>query len=432
MSRTAANSQGAATRAAAVHGWRDALLAVVAGFAAMIVTASLGLWAAGAADLPEGAFPRVVAAVVVMAAGGSVEVSGGAGFLADADASIVVLPLSVTLAGALAAGYCFVRPLRHRAVATAGELGLRGAQLVLLWLLALAGCAALARQTFGIDVGDNPLGELGELLDASPSVGFRADMGATLGFGLLWILGLLVLALLVSPRAPLPARLVRFHEAVRPAASATVLLLLAYVLVALVIGLVVAATRGHVAETFAVILLGLPNIAWLGFTVGLGGAWEGQVQGPFGLPMPQILDDVLRTPDVSRVDLGTLTEYDGRAWWLLVVAAVLVLGAAVLTAVRSSARVRPWQHALRFGVALALAALAVSLLGNVEARFGLSLLGIGDVDGLGGRVELSPLFWRNVGVALLWGAAAGFLAGLLAPRLRHHGEAPARPPGRGS
>lgn len=56
--------------------WRDALVAVVAGFVVMAVVAAAGLWCAGAGDLPDGAFPHVVAAVVVMAAGGSLEVSG--------------------------------------------------------------------------------------------------------------------------------------------------------------------------------------------------------------------------------------------------------------------------------------------------------------------------------------------------------------------
>lgn len=75
-------------------------------------------------------------------------------------------------------------------------------------------------------------------------MGFRAEVPATLFFGLLWILGLLAITLLVSRRAPLPAALVRFHTAVRPAAFATVVLLLAYVAIGVVVGLVVAATRG--------------------------------------------------------------------------------------------------------------------------------------------------------------------------------------------
>lgn len=389
----------------------------------MTAVAAAGLACAGARDLPGDAFPRVIAAVVVMAAGGSVEVSGGAGFLAGADASLSVLPLSVSLAGALTAGYCFLRPLHNRAVARPRELIGRALPLVLLWLLALTGAALLARQTFGISTGDSPLEEIvGDIIDVSPTVGFRADVAATLVFGLLWILGLLLIALLVSRRAPLPARLVRFHAALRPAAFATTLLLLAYVVLGVGVGVVVAATQGHAARTLAVVLLGLPNLAWLALTLGFGGAWEGRAEGPFGLPMPQLLDQVLRGSDLSTVDVAALAERDSRAWWLVAVAAVLLLGAGVLAAVRSPAHVRAWQHALHLGVALALATLVVCLLGRVQAQLGLDLLGIGEVDSLGGRIDLSPVLWRTVGLGLLWGAVAGFLGALLARRVHRRGR----------
>ncbi|MFE1269902.1 streptophobe family protein [Streptomyces sp. NPDC058758] len=413
----------------------QALAAVVAGYAAMGVTAALGLWAAGAADLPGG-FAAVLAAVVVMAAGGQVEIAGSAGSLAGTQGELTAMPLTVTLVGALVTGAVFLRPLRHHAVARTGELAARAAAVTVLWLAALAGLCAAARHDFPLDLGagdsQEPLADLfGELIDAAdPSVGFRALAGPTLGYGLLWILGVLLVALLVSRRSPLPARLLRHQEAVRPAASAMLLLLLAYVAVGLVVGLVVAATKGHAAETFAVLLLGLPNVSWLALGVGIGGSWEGTVDGPFGLPMPQILDAVLRGgadgTDLSTVDLSSLAAQDGRAWWLLPIAAVLVLGAAFAAAVRSPARVRPWQHALHLGVAFALTMLAVAPLTLVEARFGLSVLGIGDLAGLGGEVVLRPDLWRLVGFALLWGLVAGFLAGLLATRVRHRGQVPPR------
>ncbi len=427
---------GPSSSGGSAKAWRDALVAVVAGFVIMAVVASAGLLCAGAGDLPGGAFPHVVAAVVVMAAGGVLEVSGGAGSLAGADASLSVVPLSVSLAGALTAGYLFLRPLHNRAVARPRELLGRAVPLVLLWLLALTGVTFLARATFGLSTEDSPIGTITELLDSAPTVGFRVDLTGTLLYGLLWILGLLLIALLVSRRAPLPARLVRFHSALRPAAFATMLLLLAYVVLGIGVGVVVAATQGHAERTLAVILLGLPNLVWLALTLGFGGAWEGNVEGPFGLPMPQLLDGVLRGSDPSRFDVASLAAQDGRAWWLVAVAAVLLLGTGVLAAVRSPAHVRAWQHALHLGVALALATLAVCLLGRIQAQFGLSLLGIGDVDGLGGQVRLEPVLWRNVGLGLLWGAMAGFLGALLARPLHRRGRvdepaaATGTPPGR--
>ncbi|MFE5480911.1 streptophobe family protein [Streptomyces sp. NPDC056527] len=408
--------------------WGEALAAVLAGFLAMAVVAALGLWAAGAADLPGG-FVNIVAAVVVMAAGGQIDLSGDAGALAGTNADLTAMPLTVTLVGALVTGICFLLPLRHHAVARTRDLVARAARTVVLWLVALACISALAQHDFPISIGggetEDTVSDLfGELLDAAdPTVGFRTDLGATLGFGLLWILGVLLMALLVS-RSPLPPRLVRYQEAVRPAAHAMLLLVLAYVVVGLVIGIVVATTRGHAAETWAVILLGLPNVSWLALGVGIGSSWEGTVEGPFGLPMPPILDAVLRTDTagLSTVDLSSLTSYDSRAWWLLPVAAVLVLTVSFLAAVRSPARTRLWQHALRMGIAFALTMLVITPVTLVEARFGLSILGIGELESLGGQVVLRPAVWKSAGLALLWGLVAGFLGGLLAKPVHRRGE----------
>jgi hypothetical protein len=406
------------------HGWVQALATVLAGLIAMIVVAALGLWAAGAADLPDGAFPRVVAATVVVAVGGSVEFAGNAGAIAETRAGLTVIPLSVTLTGVLVVAAGFLRPLRHRAVAGAPELASWAARIAVLWLLALTAVALSARQTFAISLGEGTLSDIGELFGASsPRVGFKADVPVTLSYGLLWLAAVLVLALLVSPRAPLPPRLLRFQESVRPAAYAMVVLLLAYVALGVVIALVVAATRGHAAETLAVILLGLPNLVWLAFTIGLGGSWEGRVEGPFGLPMPHVLDIVLRTPDISTLNLRTLSEQDGKVWWLVVVNAVLLLGVAFLMVSRSPARMRAWQHALHMAVALVLTVLTVCLIGRIDAHYGLSLLGIGDVgSGLSGDLFLRPRLWGTLGFAVLWGLVTGFAGALLASRMHRHGE----------
>ncbi|MFJ3222366.1 streptophobe family protein [Streptomyces sp. NPDC086783] len=420
------SAQTPSDRTVARHGWIQAVTTVLAALIAMAAVAALGLWAAGAADLPGNAFPRVVAATVVTAVGGSIELSGDAGAIADTQADLTVMPLSVTLAGALVVAAGFLRPLRHRAVAGTSELSGWAARVAVVWLLGLIGLALAARQDFEISLGDGVVSDIGDLLGASPKVGFEADLPLTVLFGLLWLAGVIVLAVLVSPRAPLPARLLRFQEPVRPAAFAMVALLLSCVAVGLVVALVVAATRGHVAETFAVILLGLPNLVWLAFTIGLGASWEGRVQGPFGLPVPHVLDEVLRTRDISTLDLSTLAEYDGRVWWLVAVDAVLVLGAAFLMATRSPARVRAWQHALHLAVALALTVLAICLLARLSAHYGLSLLGIGDLGGgLSGQLLLRPRIWTAVGFALLWGLVAGFLGALSATRVRRRGEVPA-------
>jgi hypothetical protein len=402
----------------------QAVATVLGALIAMGLVAALGLWAAGAADLPDNAFPRVVAATVVTAVGGTIELSGDAGGLADTNAGLTVIPLSVTLTGALVLGAGFLRPLRHRAVAGAGELAAWAARIAVLWLLALLGLALAARQTFELSLGEGTLSDLGDVFGLTPKIGFTTEVPPTLFFGLLWLAGVLVVTLAVSRGAPLPARLLRFQASVRPAAYAMVVLLLAYVVLGVLIALVVAATRGHAVETLAVILLGMPNLVWLALTIGLGATWNGRVEGPFGLPMPHVLDEVLRSSDTATLNLGTLAEHDGRVWWLLVVDAVLLLAAAFVMAARSPARTRAWQHAVHMAVALALTVLMICLVGRISAHYGLSVLGIGDLGGdLGGDLFLRPELWTAVGLALLWGLVTGFLGGLLARPVRRRGVA---------
>jgi hypothetical protein len=390
----------------------------------MGAVAASGLWAAGAADLPDNAFPRVVAATVVTAVGGTIELSGNAGPLADTRAGLTVVPLSVTLVGALVLGAGFLRPLRHRVVASARELAGWAARIALLWLLALLALAHGARQTFALSLGDDTLGDLGDLFGVAPKVGFTADIPLTLVFGLLWLAGVLAVALLVSSGAPLPPGLLRFQESVRPAAYAMVVLLLAYVVLGIVVALVVAATRGHAAQTLALVLLGMPNLVWLTLTIGLGATWNGRVEGPFGLPMPHVLDEVLRGRDTASLNLSTLAHHDGRVWWLVAVNAALLTAAAFVMAARSPARTRTWQHALHMALALALTVLMICLVGRLSAHYGLSLLGIGDLGGgLGGKLFLRPELWAAIGLAALWGLVTGFLGGLPARLVRHRGAA---------
>jgi hypothetical protein len=410
-------------QAVARHGWLQAGAAVLAAAVAMGVTAALGLWAAGAGGLPDGAFPRVTAATLVTAVGGTIELSGNAGGLAESSAGLTVIPLSVTLVGALVLAAGFLRPLRHRAVTGARELAGWAARIAVLWLIVLLALCLGARRTFEIPLGEGTAADLGDVFGISPEVGFKAAVLPTLFFGLLWLAGILVLSLLVSSGAPLPGRLLRFRTSVRPAAYAMVLLLLAYAGLGVVIGLVVAVTRGHAAETLAVILLGLPNVVWLALTLGLGATWNGRVEGPFGLPMPHVLDQVLRTDETADLNLSTLAEYDGRVWWLIAVDAVLLLAAAFVMATRSPARVRAWQHALHMAVALALTVLMICLMGRVLAHYGLSVLGIGDLGGdLAGDLFLRPRLWQALGLALLWGLATGFLGALMAIGVGRRGE----------
>ncbi|MBZ4322233.1 streptophobe family protein [Streptomyces sp. SCA2-4] len=398
----------------AVRAWADAFGAVAAAVAAMVATAALGLWAAGAGGLPSGAFPAVLAATLVAAVGGTVELTGGAGAFGRTGATLAVVPLSVSLAGALALVAALLRPLRRGPAPDGRELAGRAVRVAVLWVPALLVPALTARHTFRIGLGGGLLDEIGEALDVRPEVGFRADVAVTVGRGLLWLLVLYVLVVLAARRTPLPPPLRRFQDAVRPPVRAVLGLLLGYVLLGLVVGLVTLCTRGHPAETAATLLLGLPNLSWLALGTGLGGAWEGNVPDAIGLPVPYALAAVLREPGggTATVDLGSLGRYDDRAWVLALAAALAVATAAFLMARRFPA---PWwRQALRLGPALAVALVAAGSLTRISARYGLSLLGLGDLDAFGGAVRLDPRLPLLLGWGLLWGLVAGALAGVVA------------------
>jgi hypothetical protein len=69
--------------------------------------------------------------------------------------------------------------------------------------------------------------------------------------------------------------------------------------------------------------------------------------------------------------------------------------------------------------------LTICLVGRISAHLSLSVLGIGDLGGgLGGSLLLRADVWPALGLAVLWGLAAGFLGALAAryPRLSRAGR----------
>ncbi|MDH6128887.1 streptophobe family protein [Kitasatospora sp. GP82] len=395
--------------------WGHALATAVAPLAVMTAVAALGLWAAGAASLPEGAFPYVLAATVLLAVGVPLDLTGSAAFVAEAQGGITALPLSVTLVGALVMGAVFVHPLRRHALVRPAELAGRAARTALFWLLLLLLVRQFAQHTFTVPTGDSLLDQLGNIFGAAPTVGFRAAALPTVGIGLLWLCGVLLLTFLIARRAPLPARLLRIHATVRPAGHAVLTLLMVYVVLGLIAGLVSAATDGHPRDTLAVLLLALPNLSWIALGIGLGGSWHGHSAGSIGLPIPEPLASVLqasRTRDVT-LDLSSLGQQDGRSWLLLVLAALLLVLTGIGAAWHSPGRLPLWRHALHLAVAMALAMLVTGLLTGISAEFGLSLLGLNSG---AGSLHLSPDLLLSVPLGALWGAAVGLLGGFLAPK----------------
>ncbi|MCX4744035.1 streptophobe family protein [Kitasatospora sp. NBC_01287] len=404
--------------AGAWAGWAQALAVAVLTFAAMGAVGALGLWAAGAGDLPAGAFPAVLAATVLSALGVPLDVDAGAGFLGGGTAVVEAIPLSVALVGALVAGAAFLRPLRLRAVLTPREAGARVLRTALPWTALLLLLGALARHSFTLSTGSPQADLIGGVLGLTPTVGFHAGWGAVLGYGLLWPAVVLLLAFAVVHRAPLPAPVLALRPVVRPAAHAAAVVALVYTALGLIAGVVAMAVDSNPRATAAVLLLGLPNLAWMGLGIGLGGAWHGGLQGALALPFPKPLASVLTVSQgrQATVDITALAQQDARAWLLVPLAAVVLLAAAVLMVRRHALPAPAWQHALRLAAALGCAMLLIGLLTRVDAALGLSLLGIGDLGGQVGAVSLHCDLPLTVGVAVLWGGVAGFLGALFAGR----------------
>ncbi|MFG2693265.1 streptophobe family protein [Kitasatospora sp. NPDC048407] len=391
----------------------SALVATVGSLVAMAAVAALGLWLARADELPGDGFGAVLAATVLMSMGVPVQLEGSAAFVATAQGGITAIPLSVTLAGALAAAFLFLRPLRRHPVV--------GGRALLARVLALAGCWTVvvlllswaARHSFTVSTGNPLIDQLGGALGATPVVGFRADPGPAVGFGLLWLAVVVLLALAASRRAPLPTRWVRWHGTLRPTVHAVLSLLLLCVGLGLISGLVATATGSEPRETLAVLCLGLPNLAWMALGIGMGGSWHGHVDDSLGLPFPQPLAAVLHSGKNVTLDLGSLAEQNGWAWLLLPLASVLILATGVAVAARSRPALPAWRSAVQLAVVLALALLTIGLLTRVSAVYGLSLLGLGGT----GSTVLDPNLLTLVPLAAGWGALAGFVGGILAPRL---------------
>ncbi|QEU95281.1 hypothetical protein CP970_34105 [Streptomyces kanamyceticus] len=437
--------------------WGDVLLSAIAAVSWALVgmagTAALGLHLLGADDV--GSLGPMTAATVALGAGGSVTPSGDVSAFglkgAEATTAIDIAPLGVGLVGALLLALFFLRSLRGAgSVISPGELAARLGAVIALFLAMLAGLAWAGHDIITIDgdklgidkgidkgldnlpggIGDKLPGgiggllpdRLGDLAKAKAAVGFTVDTAPTLLGGAVWVAGVLLIALLASRRTPLPRGLDVLHRVVRPAVSA----LVAVVVVAVLAGLAAAAYAmvgdDHPGRIAGAALLGAPNGVWLGVPVGLFVPWDGRATGALTQFLPDPVDDLLTGPADKALTLGRLAELDGRVWLLGVAAALMMLFAGVLTAVRT-----PWARGasgraasvrevgalgfagrcgVRLGIVTAVGLPILVWLTGVSADASLSVFGF---DAFGAGIELHG----RLGPAVLLGAAWGFGAGVL-------------------
>ncbi|MEU5591241.1 streptophobe family protein [Streptomyces chrestomyceticus] len=471
-----------AARTAGIR-WGDVVLSAVAAvswaFLAMAGVAALGLHLLGA-DSAASLGP-LTAAAVVLAVGGSVTPSGDvSAFGLDGQAArsaVDLAPLGVGLVGALVLGWVFARSLR-RAGATVGwgELTARigataGLFVALLAFLAwaghdsvtidgktLAGLGGLIggggggsgggsgdgglldrlRDGLGdLGIGDGGngngglSGQIADLIGAKASVGFAVDTGASLAGGAVWVLGVLVITVLAARRAPLPRALEAAHRFVRPAASALVTVALVAVAAGLAAAGYAAVGDDHPGRVLGAALLAAPNGVWLGIPLGLFVPWHGSASGVLTRFLPDPVDRLLDGRNDIQLTVGRLAELDGRVWLLPVAAALLMLLAGVLTAVRTPREgTRTLPFALRCAAGLGgLTALTLPLwvhLTGVSADASLSVFGF---DAFGAGLELRGSVPAAFALGAVWGAAAGLVGGLLACATGAAGRRAVRLPG---
>ncbi|MDX6348437.1 MAG: hypothetical protein QOF84_3227 [Streptomyces sp.] len=432
----------------------SAIAAVSWGFLAMAGTAALGLHLLGADT--AGSLGPMTAAVVAMAVGGRVSPSGDVSVFglsgAGAQAAIDIVPLGVGLVGALPLGWIFLRSLRGAAPEIAGgELAARAGAVVVLFVALLGGLAWAGQDTIAIDGAsiaggggtsggggllDQLQNGLGDAIGTKSSVGFHVDTARSLLGGLGWVLGVLLIALLVSRRTPLPRGLGALHRVVRPAASALCGVLLLAVGAGFAAAGYAALTDDHPGRIMGAALLGAPNGVWLAVPLGLFVRWTGTATGELAQALPDPLNRLLSGKAGQPITPGRLAELDHRAWLLTVAAVVMMLAAGVLAAARTPRRAESGagyagRCALRLGVVTAAAFPLLVWLTGVSVDANLSVFGFNAVGAglaLHGSLPLALLLGAG------WGVAAGGVGALLAMATGAAGRraAPyARGPGRG-
>ncbi|MFM9457819.1 streptophobe family protein [Streptomyces europaeiscabiei] len=457
--------------------WGDVVFSAIAAVSWALIgmtgTAALGLHLLEADSAGE--LGPMTAAVVALGAGGSVTPSGDVSAFglegAQATTAIEITPLGVGLVGALLLSWFFLRSLRGaRVVITPVEL-LARAGTVLALFVALMGALAWAGNAvvtldgtrLGIDgrlpgggdlddveipglgdIGDIGGGllpdRLGDLADANAKVGFSVDTVPTLLGGLAWCLGVLLIALLASRRTPLPPALGALHRVVRPAVSAVVTVLLVAVLAGIAAAAYAAIGDPHPGRIAGAALLGAPNGVWLGVPIGLLVPWDGRATGALADLLPDPLDELLRIDASEPVTLGRLAELDSRVWLLGLAAALMMVYAGVLTAVRTPF-VRPsaavaaggasgadargasalgfvGRCALRLGLATAVALPLLVWLTEVSVDASLAVFGF---DAFDAGIELRGQAATALVLGALWGAGAGAAGALLACATRAAG-----------
>ncbi|MBF9073054.1 hypothetical protein I2501_34070 [Streptacidiphilus sp. NEAU-YB345] len=354
----------------------------------------------------------VTAVLVSMAVGGKVNPTGDVSVFgldaAAAQGAIDILPLGLTVVGAVVLGWLFTAQLRRIAAPTPADLLARAAGavvafLVLLTVVAWSGDGSVALNlggggggssggttggssggagggTGGSDGGiggalggllgnsvhsgvhagaqagsgsggsggDGGLGGLlGGILgsNSQQTVGFKVDLLPTLGFGLLWVVLVLAFACVAARRVPLPAAWSGLTRTVRPVASAITTIYLGTVAVGTVAGVIVGLTGNGGAKTIGGALLAAPNGIYLAIALGMGIPLNGQASGPLTHFLPSPVNQLLAGGQGKTITVSSLASLDGRVWLLPVGVVLTLFAVGVYAAVRTPRPATGWSGA---------------------------------------------------------------------------------------
>lgn len=433
----------------AVEGAVAALCAVLA----MVVVAALALSLLDAGSV--GSLAPLTAAVASLAVGGSLSAGpdasgttegsglaglfgGGGGMGPAMNGSADVMPLGVTLVGAVVLWFLFSRRLRHQHV-DAGELAARAAGAGAAALFAVMILAALAKGTITLPASMTNRGEseeggmLGRLLGgggeaSAPTMAYHVSVASAAFGALLWVAVVVGVGCMISRvRGPLGGPVDRVRSGWAPALGAVVrMILIVGALAVLVIAFVGLMAGGKAAKMAGAALLLAPNAVAAFLSLGVGAPWTAsavQVKSEGGNPLADLMGALgggQRPVEPDRHEHLRAVSLAGWPLWLVALTVTgLALTACAYVATRNAdprhmRPLHPYRGPLaahvglaeRFGLVTAAVLGTACLAAQASGRFGASMFG----SEMGGK---EARFAGSLPLTLVGGLLAGAAAGLV-------------------
>lgn len=389
---------GAATLEALLSGdWLGALRSAVLAVVAMLAVSLVGMLLIANGQLGFGETLVLILGGVCLAVGGDMfgEAEASSFESGSASVSVGILPLTVTVVGLVVLGFSFARRLRKRGVTSGRDVLLQLVRTSLLFTVLFLPLSLLTHYRPDSFEDDG----LADLVDVEGRIG--VGVWTSLFGALLFAVAATGLVALLRGSGPL---LGRFRPRLFPAlvGALTVFATGAVAAVVFVIwGLTDIGDDG--AVTFlGVSVLGFVNgvLAAVLWTAGVQLTGEGGLAGEFS--------------GTESVDLLTFTDLSGAYWLAPVVLFVVMLCVAVVVVIRQHTLVEARLEGLRFAAALAVVALAASLLLRIVVESSAS-----GGPGFGASATASATFnpFLAAFVLALWGAVTGLIAPAIAAGL---------------